>query len=242
MALSKPLFAVAPAASWVLLARFTDRLGKGTRAAPRDALIGDLAPSSMHGAAYGLRQSLDTIGAFIGPLLAIALMAAFDDRFRWVFWCALAPGFIAVTILVLAVHEPRTRARAAPRLDQRRLAWRHHHPGRTQNAAHTVIGTCPWIPRMPLERGPSAGTHDRHACRRRHRAHLEARLCGHCLADGNGKRLHSDSSGNRHAVFRFARIGLKLGQEWDTASIDFHPKGVAPFRSHTCHHTHSHQE
>ncbi|MDA3922911.1 MAG: MFS transporter [Salinisphaera sp.] len=114
-ALSKPLFALAPAASWVLLARFTDRVGKGTRGAPRDALVADLAPPGMQGAAYGLRQSLDTVGAFIGPLLAIALMAAFDDRFRWVFWCALIPGFIAVTILVLAVHEPKTRPRAGPR-------------------------------------------------------------------------------------------------------------------------------
>lgn len=122
-ALSKPLFAFAPTAAWVLLARFTDRVGKGTRGAPRDALIGDLVPGGMAGSAYGLRQSLDTVGAFVGPLLAIALMAAFHDNFRHVFWFALVPGFIAVAILVLAVHEPRrgqaTQARPAP------INWQH---------------------------------------------------------------------------------------------------------------------
>lgn len=114
-ALSKPLFALAPTPAWVLLARFTDRVGKGTRGAPRDALVGDIAPMEMRGAAFGLRQSLDTVGAFVGPLLAIALMAVFDDRFRWVFWCALIPGFIAVTILVLAVHEPKHESKSEPR-------------------------------------------------------------------------------------------------------------------------------
>lgn len=114
-ALSKPLFALSPTPAWVLAARFTDRLGKGTRGAPRDALVGDLAPPGMQGAAYGLRQSLDTVGAFIGPLLAIALMAFFHDRFRLVFWSALIPGFVAVTILVLAVREPPRRVRGRPR-------------------------------------------------------------------------------------------------------------------------------
>lgn len=105
-ALSKPLFALAPVASWVLLARFTDRLGKGIRGAPRDALVGDLAPSHLRGAAYGLRQSLDTVGAFAGPLLAIGLMALTANDFRLVFWLAVLPGLIAVGILVLGVREP----------------------------------------------------------------------------------------------------------------------------------------
>jgi MFS family permease len=114
-ALSKPLFALALSPAGVLVARVTDRVGKGVRGAPRDALVGDLAPPGMQGAAFGLRQSLDTVGAFIGPLLAIALMALFHDRFRLVFWCALIPGFVAVTILVLAVREPPRRVRGQRR-------------------------------------------------------------------------------------------------------------------------------
>jgi MFS family permease len=104
-ALSKPLFALAPTSSWVLAARFSDRIGKGIRGAPRDALVGDLAPTELRGAAYGLRQSLDTVGAFAGPLLAIALMALFQDDFRLVFWLAVIPGLAAVAILALGVQE-----------------------------------------------------------------------------------------------------------------------------------------
>jgi MFS family permease len=116
-ALSKPLFAIAPTASWVLVARFSDRIGKGIRGAPRDALVGDLASPGMRGAAFGLRQSLDTVGAFAGPLLAIALMALYADDFRLVFWIAVLPGLIAVAVLVLAVHEPaRTQPVDALRL------------------------------------------------------------------------------------------------------------------------------
>jgi MFS family permease len=105
-ALSKPLFAIAPTAGMVLVARFSDRVGKGIRGAPRDALVGDLAPVELRGSAYGLRQSLDTVGAFAGPLLGMALMALFDDDFRRVFWIAVVPGLIAVGILVLGVREP----------------------------------------------------------------------------------------------------------------------------------------
>lgn len=105
-AFSKPLFALAPTASWVLAARFADRLGKGTRGAPRDALIGDMTPVAIRGAAYGLRQSLDTVGAFLGPVLAIGLMMVFHGAFRLVFWWALAPAMLAVGILVIAVREP----------------------------------------------------------------------------------------------------------------------------------------
>lgn len=120
-ALSKPLFAVAPTASWVLFARFFDRTGKGVRGAPRDALVGDLAPPELRGAAYGLRQSLDTVGAFVGPLLAIALMALFANDFRLVFWLAVIPGVIAVAILVLGVREPvYNREQTATRFPLRR--------------------------------------------------------------------------------------------------------------------------
>ena len=105
-AMSKPLFALAPTPSWILVARFSDRLGKGIRGAPRDALIGDLVPVPLRGAAYGLRQSLDTVGAFAGPLLALALMASFNDNFRLVFSLAVIPGMAAVILLVTAVREP----------------------------------------------------------------------------------------------------------------------------------------
>jgi len=111
-ALSKPLFALASNASMVLAARFSDRIGKGIRGAPRDALIGDLVPAGSRGAAYGLRQSLDTVGAFAGPLLAIALMAGLHDDFRRVFWLALLPGLLSVLLLVMGVREPPRAARA----------------------------------------------------------------------------------------------------------------------------------
>jgi MFS family permease len=94
----------------VLASRFVDRVGKGIRGAPRDALVADVTPDAVRGAAYGLRQALDTIGAFVGPLLAIALFAVFDDL-RAVFGVAIIPGALAVALLVFGVEEPR---RAAP--------------------------------------------------------------------------------------------------------------------------------
>ena len=109
-ALSKPLFALALSVNWVLAARFLDRIGKGIRGAPRDALIADLAPAEIRGAAYGLRQSLDTVGAFLGPLLGVALMLLWAGDFRTVFWFAVIPAFISVLLLVFGVDEPGTRA------------------------------------------------------------------------------------------------------------------------------------
>lgn len=120
-ALSKPLFALATSAPLVLAARFSDRIGKGVRGAPRDALIGDLVPAGSRGAAYGLRQALDTVGAFAGPLLAVALMAGFNDDFRRVFWLALIPGFLSVLVLVAGVREPphlATTPQAPVRLEE----------------------------------------------------------------------------------------------------------------------------
>ena len=106
-ALSKPLFALATGVQGVLGARFLDRIGKGMRGAPRAALVADLTPATLRGAAYGLRQSLDTIGAFIGPLLAIVLMLAWAGDFRKVFWFATLPGLLAVALLAIGVHEPK---------------------------------------------------------------------------------------------------------------------------------------
>jgi len=111
-ALSKPLFAMAPTASFILVARFSDRVGKGIRGAPRDAMVGDMVPEGRRGAAYGLRQALDTVGAFAGPLLATGLMAVLHDNFRLIFWLALIPGLVSVLILILGVHEPLHRAAA----------------------------------------------------------------------------------------------------------------------------------
>ncbi|MEZ5830003.1 MAG: MFS transporter [Dongiaceae bacterium] len=107
-ALSKPLFPLAGSAAVVLGARFADRIGKGLRGAPRDALVADVTPQHIRGRAYGLRQSLDTIGAFVGPLLAIALMYVFADDMRTVFWIAVVPALGAV-VLVLAGVEDRAR-------------------------------------------------------------------------------------------------------------------------------------
>lgn len=103
--LAKPVFALATSPAWVLMARFGDRLGKGIRVAPRDALVADATPSNMRGAAYGLRQSLDTVGALLGPLVAFALMAISGNDFRLVFWLALIPGILAVGLLAAGVSE-----------------------------------------------------------------------------------------------------------------------------------------
>jgi MFS family permease len=105
-AISKPLFALAGTAGLLLTARLVDRVGKGIRGAPRDALIADIAPAQMRGAAFGLRQSLDTVGAFLGPLLAIGLMLLWSNDIRAVFWVAVIPGVLAVALLVVAVLEP----------------------------------------------------------------------------------------------------------------------------------------
>ena len=105
-ALTKPLFALAPSVGVVLTARLLDRVGKGIRGAPRDALVADLAPPGIRGAAFGLRQSLDTVGAFAGPLLAVALMLLWANDFRAVFWVAVVPGLLAVLLLVVGVKEP----------------------------------------------------------------------------------------------------------------------------------------
>jgi MFS family permease len=120
-ALSKPLFAIAQGAGLLFTARFLDRIGKGIRGAPRDALIADLTPKELLGAAYGLRQSLDTIGAVAGPLLAMALMLAWNDDFRAVFWVAVIPAILSFLLVAIAVREPANVAAAGegPRFDRK---------------------------------------------------------------------------------------------------------------------------
>ncbi len=111
-ALTKPVFALAGSVPVALAARLTDRLGKGIRGAPRDALLADATPVALRGAAFGLRQSMDTIGAFVGPLLAMAIMALSGGSIRLVFALAVLPALIAVAILWRAVDEVRGAAPA----------------------------------------------------------------------------------------------------------------------------------
>ncbi len=117
-ALTKFVFPLAPTLGWVVAARFADRVGKGIRGAPRDALIADLAPPELRGASFGLRQALDTVGGFGGPLLAIAALAYFAGDFQAAFWVAVVPAMLAVLLLVLGVEEP-ARPRASGRCRRR---------------------------------------------------------------------------------------------------------------------------
>ena len=109
-ALTKPMFALATGIGMVLTARFLDRIGKGIRGAPRDALLADITTPAIRGAAFGLRQSLDTVGAFLGPLIGVGLMLWWANDFRAVFWVALIPGLLAVALLLFGVHEPKRTA------------------------------------------------------------------------------------------------------------------------------------
>jgi MFS family permease len=105
-AFTKPVFPLAGSLAWVFAARFVDRVGKGIRGAPRDALVADITPAPQRGAAYGLRQALDSVGALLGPLLAIAFMAWLANDIRAVMWIAVVPAFAAVALLVVYVREP----------------------------------------------------------------------------------------------------------------------------------------
>lgn len=106
-AFTKPIFPLAQTVDWLIAARFVDRIGKGIRGAPRDALIAEIAPVHLRGASFGLRQSLDTVGAFIGPFLGIALMWWTANDFQSVFWIAVVPAFMALGLIIFAVREPR---------------------------------------------------------------------------------------------------------------------------------------
>ena len=108
-AFTKPVFPLADSVTWIVGARFVDRIGKGIRGAPRDALVADIAPPELRGASFGLRQSMDTIGAFTGPMLAIGLMLLWHNNFQLVFWVAVIPAFIAFGLMVFGVVEPEKR-------------------------------------------------------------------------------------------------------------------------------------
>ncbi len=109
-AATKPIFPLAPTIGWLVGARFIDRVGKGIRGAPRDALIADISPPGLRGASFGLRQALDTAGAFLGPVVAVFLMWLTADNIPVVFWLAVIPGFISVLLLVTLVPEPERPA------------------------------------------------------------------------------------------------------------------------------------
>lgn len=112
-AITKPVFPLATTIWWVFGARFVDRIGKGIRGAPRDALVADIAPPELRGAAYGLRQSLDSVGAFVGPLLAVAFMIWLANDIKSALWMAVAPAFLAVLLLIVAVREPEPSEHAS---------------------------------------------------------------------------------------------------------------------------------
>ncbi|EOJ9612821.1 MFS transporter [Serratia nevei] len=105
-AISKPFFAIASSSGMVMSARLLDRVGKGIRGAPRDALVADVTPPEIRGAAFGLRQSLDTVGAFLGPLLAVGLMLLWHNDFRAIFWVAAIPAALAIALLFFGLKEP----------------------------------------------------------------------------------------------------------------------------------------
>jgi len=113
-ALSKPLFPLAGSIGVVLGARFADRIGKGLRGAPRDALVADVTPAEIRGRAFGLRQAMDTVGAFAGPLLAVGLMVVFSNDMRAVFWVALVPAALAVLCVLVGVDDPPRAPGEAP--------------------------------------------------------------------------------------------------------------------------------
>lgn len=113
-ALTKPLFPLASSVSWVFTARFADRIGKGIRGAPRDALVADITPAHLRGAAYGLRQALDSVGAVLGPLLALAFMLLLAGDIRTVMWIGVVPALLAVAVLMIFVREPERMPAGRP--------------------------------------------------------------------------------------------------------------------------------
>jgi MFS family permease len=128
-AVTKPMFPLATSVTWVFLGRFVDRIGKGIRGAPRDALVADITPAVLRGTAYGLRQALDSVGAFLGPLLAVLLMGWFANDIRTVLWFGVVPAIIAVALLVVFVREPE------------------RHDGEVKERTHLTLATVKQLPR-----------------------------------------------------------------------------------------------
>ena len=136
-ALTKPLFALATSTGVVLTARLLDRVGKGIRGAPRDALAADIAPPHLRGAAFGLRQSLDSVGSFLGPLIGVGLMLLWANDFRAVFWVAVIPGVMAVALLLVGIREPDPKHQSGER---RRNPIRRDNLARLSPAYWSVVG------------------------------------------------------------------------------------------------------
>jgi MFS family permease len=135
-AITKPVFPLASGIGWIVAARFVDRVGKGIRGAPRDALVADLTPPALRGTAYGLRQSLDTVGAVLGPLLAIVFMALLADNYIAVFWIAVLPAFVSAALIVVFVREPGR----AKRQDGERIIKMRRELKRLSAAYWLVVG------------------------------------------------------------------------------------------------------
>ena len=135
-AFTKPVFPLASGIAWLTAARFIDRIGKGLRGAPRDALVADLTPADLRGTAYGLRQSLDTVGAVVGPFAAIVFMAVLANNFTAVFWIAVVPAFISLAIIIFAVREPEL----LPESRKVRSPFSRAELGRLSTAYWLVVG------------------------------------------------------------------------------------------------------
>lgn len=168
-AVTKPIFPLASSIDWIVAARFIDRVGKGIRGPPRDALVADIAPPHLRGASFGLRQSLDTIGALLGPLLAIGLMWLTADRFQTVFWVAVIAAFLSVALILIVVKEPKR----PQRLRGIRMPL-HHDELRRLGAtfwwvvAMATVFTFAWFSEaLLILRAQSIGLPLRERCRRR---------------------------------------------------------------------------
>jgi MFS family permease len=139
-AFTKPVFPLAGTIGWLIGARFLDRVGKGIRGAPRDALVSDIAPAHLRGASFGLRQSLDTIGAFLGPLVAISLMVVTANNFKFVFWIAVIPAFASLGLMMFAVKEsPREKPELPSPVARSKFPLQPAHIGRLPRAFWQVV-------------------------------------------------------------------------------------------------------
>ena len=124
-AISKILLSLAHSWPFVLLARFVDRFGKGTRTSARDALIAESSENSVRGRAFGFHRGLDTLGAVVGPLIALLAIHFLDNNFRLIFFLAFIPAFIGILLLLFFVKEKKKEANS---LDTFHFNWRELNP------------------------------------------------------------------------------------------------------------------